>query len=175
VGAADVGSTIVLGVKASNVYGSSATDSAPTAPVARAGGGLGGSGIGEGILGTNEASQIRAALLGALLPGGKAGRIASVRKHRGYRVTFDAPARGVVEISWYEIPKGAHLASAKPILVARVRATITAKGEVKLTIKLTARGRSLLAHSHQLKLTGKGVFTPAGGSPVTVTKTFRLR
>jgi hypothetical protein len=179
--AADVGSTLVVVVKGTNGSGSASTQSLPTAVVTGApagGGGLGDSGIGGGILGGEVppgTAQIQAALLGALVPGGKEARIASVRKHRGYQVTFDAPSRGVVVISWYELPKGAHLASAKPVLVASARATITAKGAVKLTIELTARGRSLLTHRRHLKLTSQGVFTPAGGSPVTVVKSFVLR
>jgi len=142
-------------------------------------GGSGGSGGGSGGSGGGEAApnpaQIQAALLGALLPIGKAGRIASVRKHRGYQVTFDAPAAGPVAISWYELPKGAHLASAKPILVASGQATITTKGVWKLALKLTARGKSLLKHGRRIKLTGRGTFTPTGGSPVVVTKPFTLR
>ena len=113
--------------------------------------------------------------MGALVPGGKAGRIASVRKHHGYQVTFNAPSGGAVVISWYELPKGAHLASAKPILVASGRATVTTKGAVKLTLKLTTRGTSLLKHGRQVKLTGRGTFTPTAGSPVTVVKPFTLR
>jgi hypothetical protein len=140
----------------------------------------GGSGGGGGsTLGSGEAplsaAQIQAALLSALAPGGKTGRIASVRKRRGYVATFDAPAGGAIAISWYELPKGAHLAGAKPILVASGRATVVAKGVVKVTLKLTARGRSLLKHGHQVKLTGRGTFTPAGGSPATVVKPFTLR
>jgi hypothetical protein len=174
VGTADVGSTLLIVVKASNVDGSSAADSVPTAAVAGTPSGGGGGGILGGEVPPGKA-QIQAALLGALLPGGKDARIASVRRHRGYQVTFDAPARGVVEISWYELPKGAHLASAKPVLVASGRASVTAKGEVKLTLELTARGKKLLAHNRRLKLTGQGVFTPAGGSSVTATKVFTLR
>jgi hypothetical protein len=178
VGTADVGSTLVVVVKASNVDGSSAAESALTAAVAGAPSGGGSGGGGGGIVGgelSPGTAQIRAALLGAVLPGGKEARIASVRKHHGYLATFDAPGRGVVVVSWYEIPRGAHLASVKLVLVASGRVTVTVKGEVKLTLKLTARGRSLLAHDRQLKLTGQGVFTPAGGSPVSVTKAFTLR
>jgi hypothetical protein len=149
------------------------TAEVPPPPVTGSGGGV------PVVVGSPEVppskAQIRAALLPALLPGGKLGRIASVRKHRGYQVTFDAPARGVISISWYELPKGAHVSAVKPLLVASGRATVTAKGAVKLMLMLTARGKSLLGRSHQLKLTGKGVFTLAGGSPVTLIRTFTLR
>jgi hypothetical protein len=154
------------------------TAEVPPPPVTGSGGG--GSGGGAPVVVGNpevppSTAQIRAALLPALLPGGKLGRIASVRKHHGYQVTFDAPGRGAISIFWYELPKGAHVSAVKPVLVASGRATVTAKGAIKLTLTLTARGKSLLGRSHQLKLTGKGVFTPAGGSPVTVTRTFTLR
>jgi hypothetical protein len=179
--AADAGSTLTAVVTATNSSGSIAAASAPTASVAAAqSSGSGGSGSsGGGVLGSHEtlptAAQLQAALLSALSPSGKLGRIASVRQHRGYQVTFNALGGGEVVISWYELPKGAHLASAKPVLVASARATFTTKGEVKLTLKLTARGKSLLRHARQVKLTGRGVFTPAGGSPITVTKPFTLR
>jgi hypothetical protein len=149
------------------------TAKVPPPPVVGSGGGT------PVVVGSPETipttAQIRAALLPALLPGGKLGRIASVRKHRGYQVTFSAPARGVISISWYELPKGAHVSSVKPVLVASGRATVMAKGVVRLMLTLTARGKSLLERSHQLKLTGKGVFTLAGGSPVTAIRTFTLR
>jgi len=182
---ADAGSTLIVVVTASNSSGSSAADSTPTAAVAATtlGGGLGGGGDpgggggpgGGGSEAPPTTAQIQAALLSALPPSGKTGRIASVVKHRGYQVTFDAPGSGEVAISWYELSRGAHLAGAKPILVASGRATATAKGKIKLTLKLTAHGKSLLAHSRRLKLTGKGVFTPTGGSPVTAIKAFALR
>jgi hypothetical protein len=187
----DAGSTLAVTVKATNSSGAASADSTPTAVVtAPAGGGSGGGGSGGGgsggsgggvgeVLPIHETApstaQIQAALLGALLPSGKAGRIASVRKHHGYQVTFNAPAPGTVVISWYELPKGAHLASAKPVLVASGRATVTTKGTVRLTLKLTARGRSLLAHGGKVKLTARGTFTLAGASAVTVSKPFTLR
>ncbi len=158
---------------------------ANTTPPSTAGAGgdaSGGAGSGGGatpIVGRSEAvpqlAQVRVALLAALVPGGRSARVASVRKHRGYQVAFDAPSRGAISIFWYEVPKGAHVAGAKPVLVASGRATASAKGEVLLTLALTARGTSLLAHSHLLELTGRGVFTPAGGSPVTAIRTFALR
>jgi hypothetical protein len=176
----DAGSTLTIVVTASNSSGSSAADSPPTSAVlaAPAGGGLGGGG-GGGTGGDTEpiptTAQIKSAILGALAPSGKTGRIASVVKHRGYQVTFDAPARGEVAISWYELPKGARLVSTKPILIASGRATITTRGKTKLTLKLTARGKNLLKHNHKLRLTGRGTFTPTTGTATTATKTFMLQ
>jgi hypothetical protein len=148
-----------------------------TPPPSTGGGSSGGGGY--SVVGTSpetppSTAQIRAMLLAALVPGGKTSRIASVRKQRGYKVTFDAPARGTVAIYWYAVPKGAHVAGAKPVLVASGRAYVTAKGVIKLTVTLTARGRSMLANARHIELTAKGVFTPAGGPAVTAIKPFTL-
>jgi hypothetical protein len=134
---------------------------------------------GESVVGkleaTPSAAEIRAALASVLTPRGKAGRIAAVNKHHGYQSTFEAPAGGVVAISWYGPAKGAHRAGAKPVLVASVRTSVAAKGGLKLTIKLTTRGKSLLKHNRRIKLTSQASFTLPGGSPVTVVKSFTLR
>ena len=45
---------------------------------------------------------------------------------------------------------------------------------MKLTVKLTAKGRSLLKHAHRVKLTSKGVYTPSGARGVSTTKSFTL-
>jgi hypothetical protein len=139
----------------------------------------GGSSATTGVLGSKETAvttaQLQAALLAALVPSGKSGKLASIRKHGGYQTSFDALLAGTVTISWYEVPKGAHLAKAKPVLVATVRASIAAPGVVKLTLKLASKGARLLEHSHQLKLTAQGIFTPAGAAAVKATKPFTLR
>jgi hypothetical protein len=195
-GGADVGSTLTVVVTGTNAYGSEHAESAPTATVTEpapgggSGGGSGGSGSGgggslgsgvggESIIGKLETPpttpEIRAALASVLTPRGKAGRIAAVNKHHGYQSTFEAPAGGVVAISWYGPAKGAHRAGAKPVLVASVRTSVAAKGGLKLTIKLTTRGKSLLKHNRRIKLTSQASFTLPGGSPVTVVKSFTLR
>jgi hypothetical protein len=142
-------------------------------------GSLGSSVGGENVLGRLEgtpgAAAIRAALASAMTPRGKAARIASVDKRRGYPSIFDAPAGGQVAIYWYEPPSGAHRAGAKPLLVASGRASVAAKMALKLTINLTARGRSLLERGHRIKLIARGSFTLPGGAPVTVVKSFTLR
>jgi hypothetical protein len=119
-------------------------------------------------------AQIQSALLSALTPSAKGGRLAVVRKHGSYVVSFAAPSAGEVVISWYELPKGAHLSSARPVLVASGRASTSAAGGVKLTIKLTAIGKRLLKARRSLKLTAKGTFTPAGHPATSTTKQFTL-
>ena len=91
-------------------------------------------------------------------------------------MTFKAPGSGALTVSWFLVPRGAHIskAKAKATLVASGRATSRKAGTVKLTIKLTAKGRSLLKHAHRLKLTSKGVYTPSGARSVSSTKSFTL-
>ncbi len=198
---ADVGETLLVVVTGTNVHGWSAAESAPTAVLTAPavggssggpnpggpnpggtnpdGGGSLGSNVGEGVLGATQTTpgkpEIQAALVGALTPHGNAGRISSVNRHRGYQVVFDAPAGGEVTISWYEPAKGAHRAGAKPVLVASGRASALTKAALKLTVKLTTRGKRLLEHGHRIRLIGRGSFTLKGGSPVTVVKPFTLR
>jgi hypothetical protein len=79
-------------------------------------------------------------------------------------------------ISWYLVPKGAHLTAArKPVLVATGTATLHQAGATKLTIRLTGKGRQLLKRAQHLKLTAKGKFTPAGETATSTTKTITLK
>jgi hypothetical protein len=124
-------------------------------------------------------AQIRALLLRALQVTGKAGHIASLLK-KGYAVRFPAPVAGAVTISWYEVPKGAHLAKAKarpkPVLVATGRASAaTLPSTVTVTVKLTAQGKALLRHAKHVKLTGKATFQRRGArTPIAATRSLTL-
>ena len=64
---------------------------------------------------------------------------------------------------------------AKPVLVASGRRTFSAAETATIRVRLTAAGKSLLKRAKQIKLTAKGIFTPAGGSPVTAMRTFTLK
>jgi hypothetical protein len=122
-------------------------------------------------------AQVAALLAGEIAPAGKGAKIAQLLK-RGYVFTFRALEAGTAEIDWYYLPPGAKLAKkskAKPVLVAAVRRSFSAAGTAKLKISLTAAGRRLLKHSKRVKLTAKGVFTPANGPAITVTRSFALR
>ena len=112
-----------------------------------------------------------------LAPTGKGGQIASVRRHGRYVLSFNAPAAGEVTISWYLVPKGAHVGTAKhpkPVLVATGHAVATHAGKLTVTVKLTPKGRALTAHARRLKLTAKGSFKVNGRPVVTATKPFVL-
>jgi hypothetical protein len=121
-------------------------------------------------------AQVKAALLAALAPSGRAARIGALLK-RGYSDRFRALAGGRVRISWYEVPKGAHLVKRHPvpILVAAGTRSLTAASSTSLRITLTSRGRHLLAHARRLQLTARGVFTPLGRPSVSAVKTFTLK
>ena len=91
-------------------------------------------------------------------------------------VSFSAPSAGHLVISWYLVPKGAHLAKAKkPVLVATASVTFHHAGKAKVKITLTAKGRRLLKGAKHLKLTAKGSFTPAGGSKTSTTRAINLK
>jgi len=120
-------------------------------------------------------SQILGALASSLVPTGKEARIAALRKHGGYKLTFLAPSAGQLVIGWYQVPKGAHISRPKPLLLASGKANASKSGRLTIVIKLTAKGRALLKHGGKLKLTAKGTFTPVGGRAVSATRTFTLR
>src|SRR5438034_3797163 len=77
---------------------------------------------------------------GWLAPRGKLAKIPALLKHGGFTLTVTAPATGRLTIAWYHVPKGAHLSTRKPILVARGSVTIGAAHIAKLTVKLTSAG-----------------------------------
>jgi hypothetical protein len=126
-----------------------------------------------------QAEQVKA-LLAGLKPVGKNATIAGLLKQGGFTLQLKAPEAGTIVIDWYQAPPGATLAKkakAKPLLVASGRLTFTAAGTAKMKIELTAAGKGLLRRakrSGQIKLTGKGTFTPTGKTPVSATTVFVL-
>ena len=133
----------------------------------------------SGVLGATTtsltAAQLKALLVSLLAPTGKNAKVAALLKNGGYLDSFNAPSAGQLVISWYLVPKGAHLATTRPVLVAVGRFSFTQAGVAKLPIKLTAKGKSLLKHAKQLKLTAKGVLTLGGQKAVSATKSFTLK
>jgi hypothetical protein len=201
---ADRGYTLTCEVTASNSVGHQAATSLGVAypappsawvpPAGYSGGGYSGGGYSGGrysgggntsgsgsVLGSTTASistaQIAALLGQQLTPSGKAAKIAALLKSGGFTLSFKALEAGTAMIDWYEVPLGAKLAKAKAksVLVAAGQRTFSAAGTAKITIKLTAAGKRLLKHAKQLKLTGKGTFTPTGKPHITTTKVFVLK
>ncbi len=112
------------------------------------------------------AARVHSALLAVLRPRGKAAKLGAITKAGGYIAVFAAPTPGTVTIAWYEVPKGAHVSSAKPVLVATTTAKVGAIANVKVHVRLTAKGRRLLRHARSQKLTARATFTPTGETRV---------
>ena len=124
-----------------------------------------------------SSAQLKRSLLSALTPSGRASKIKAILKAGGYKLTLNALSGGTVGISWYLLPKGAHLSKAKPapILIATGQATVGAAGHIVIHMRLTAKGKQLLRHSKRLTLTAKGTFARAGQAPVIALTTFVLK
>jgi hypothetical protein len=122
-----------------------------------------------------SASQIKAMLLSVLTPTGKGAKIGVLLARDGYAVSPDAVSAGQLVIAWYLVPKGAHLAAGRPVLVAIGRLSVSKSGKTHLTIRLTGKGRAMLKHTKRITLTADGVFTPSGGGPVQTIRSFALR
>jgi len=117
-----------------------------------------------------------AAVSTALTVSGAASSIRAILKAGGYPATCTAPKPGKVQVSWYYLPPGAHLAKVtRPVLVARGSKQFTAPGQATIKIALTAQGRSLLKKGKMVKLTALGSFTPNGGKPTTKRKVITLK
>lgn len=119
-------------------------------------------------------TEVRDALAALRSPSGKAAKIPALLKS-GYRFTFKAPSAGKLQMTWYFLPKGARLAKAKPVALARVTRTVTRPGSTRVTIKLSAAGKKKLKRSRSVKITAKATFTPSGQRPVSATRAFVAR
>lgn len=181
---ADVGHTIRIREQTANEYGAGVPEylfSPPTAIVAASPQAAPPAvpAPGSGVLSTTArvatTAQLKALLASLLAPRGKNARIGALLKHRGYAVSFVSPIAGRLSIAWYLVPKGAHVAGAKPVLAAGGKISTRASGASKLTVKLTAKGRSLLARGAQVKLTAKGVLAASGRPSLVATHTFTLK
>ncbi len=130
----------------------------------------------QGAVALPSVAQIEAALNGVLVPGGKKAKIAAILKAGGYTFSFTPPSAGQLNLGWYQLPKGAHLAKkSQPVFAGTVTVSISKTGTLEVKIKLTPAGRRLLKHANKQKLTAKDSFTPTGGSTVTERKTFTLK
>lgn len=115
------------------------------------------------------------ALASALVPRGKAARIGRLLRS-GYATRFAAPAPGKVRIDWYYLPRGAKLARAKAVLLAKGTATVKAPGATRVRVKLTRAGKKRLRASKRLKITGRATFRPQGADdPVSLRRQFTAK
>ncbi len=156
--AADAGSKMRMLVAATNAAGRTRAASKQLGPV---------------LL---SASSVKSALSKALIPRtrDKDAKIGQLLSKGSYALSFAAPSAGSLTISWYEVPRGAHLARARAVLVATARATISRARAIGVVCKLTKQGRQILTGATRVVLTATGTFTPRGLSAITATRTFAL-
>jgi hypothetical protein len=128
--------------------------------------------------GTPSAAAITAALTRALSPSGPAAKIGALLAEGSYPATVTASGAGTAQIAWYYVPPGAHIASAKPVVVAKGVKKVTKAGAATVKVKLTATGRRMLKRvkaGHTLKLTAKGSIARTSGKKTTRTKKITLK
>ena len=124
---------------------------------------------------------LRDALRRAVVPTAGRANIARVLKAGGYRAAFsNAVGPGRLLLAWYRVPAGEPVPKPasvqEPVLVARVRVSVTKTGTAHYTVRLKAGGRRLLrATTGSIGLAGRATFTPKGGTPVSTVGRFRLR
>lgn len=122
------------------------------------------------------AARIRAMLLNELVPTGRAATIGAQLKSGGYSFLANAPSAGLLTVSWYSVPRDAHVAGrrAQPVLVGTGAAAFVEAGPGTLRVALTRAGVRLLTKASRVSLAVTGSFTPAAGSVVRITRTFTL-
>ncbi|HWG08220.1 MAG TPA: carboxypeptidase regulatory-like domain-containing protein [Solirubrobacteraceae bacterium] len=176
--AADVGHTIRIREKASNLFGEGAPLFSPPTAVVVAAPRPQPVAVLSSVARTPTTAQLRALLASLLTPRGRNASIGALLKHRGYAVSFRSLSAGTLSIAWYQLPKGAHLSATKPkpVLVAKGSVATTAGGSVKLKIRLTKKGRSVLSRSaKRVTLTARGVLAPSGRGKLSATRAFKLK
>jgi alpha-tubulin suppressor-like RCC1 family protein len=119
-------------------------------------------------------AQLRANLTMQLGIKGARLRIATLRKRGRYSYGFTALTAGTLAIDWYFLPPGAHLATAKPVLLAGGKLVFANAGTKVITLKLSALGRRLLRRRKSIKLTARGSFTPRGKRTISAGTSFKL-
>jgi hypothetical protein len=159
-GAGDVGARIVVVVTVGNSAGHASAASGEVGPVRRA---------------PLTARQMKTSLVSGLARAGKA-RIVALLKAGHYTSSFTALARGRLRISWWSMPTGRQgRRGFRPVLVATGQLTFSHAGRARITVKLTAAGRTLLHRSRRIRLTIRGSFTPTGGRAILASQVIVLR
>ncbi len=127
----------------------------------------------------SKSASLAAVLVSQLDPSGRGAKIAALLKAGLYQERFKAPEPGTTSIRWYYLPRGAKLAGKgkhAPVLVASGTWRFSAAGVATIKIRLSAKGRHLLSHAKQIRLTATCTFTPPPESkPTAVSRTFELK
>jgi hypothetical protein len=200
--AGDLGSTIRIEEVAANANGSTAVWSAPTGLVAvpvlpapppagqpgpaPAPGGSAPSAAPAAATPSQTApsasatAPIRRVLLQILASTARPAYVGKLLARGGYSTSDASPGAGMVVVSWsLDPPKGTFRSHAKrnppAVRVALGRAGAGHDRALRLKIRLTARGRRLLARRGKLTVTVTVTFTPAGSHrSVTIGRTFTI-
>jgi hypothetical protein len=117
------------------------------------------------------ANAIRAALLSALVPHRGSARVRAVLRTGGHGFSFRAPAAGLASFGWSARPARV----GRTVLVARVRHRFRGPARVRLKLRLTRVGHSLLSRLRGgVRIIGLATYSRAGYEPVTVARRFIL-
>ncbi len=121
-------------------------------------------------------ARVRSALAGILSPTGASARIGRLLERGSYTFRFDAPSTGKLVIDWdYQPPHGHGAKKPKPVPVAAATTSVKQAGRVSVKVKLTKRGRRLLASAKRQTLTARVSFTPIGRSTTTSSSVIELK
>jgi Ca2+-binding RTX toxin-like protein len=159
----EVARRVRVHVTATNDAGDSSADSAPSTVVTGTGGPGGGGGPGG-----NE-PPINDFTLDSTVISASNGRAT---------ITVNVPGPGILALTATSPPAPAAArahAAAKRIVVARILRNVTAAGRVKLVIKPRRRAMRVLKRKHRLRVSAKLTYTPAGGTPKSITRTLTLK
>jgi hypothetical protein len=128
--------------------------------------------VGRVIVGNGPTSrQIRSLLAHTITPRRKH-LIHALIRNDGYSLSFSAPSTGQATVNWYSAAHPGRLT--KALLIAKGQGVFSRAGNVRIEIKLTRKGQTLLAHRNHLKLIAQGTFTPTGSTAVTYTSKFTI-
>ena len=119
-------------------------------------------------------AQITALLRRFSSPAGKPAKIGQILA-KGYSFSFTAPAAGRLVMNWFQLPKGAHLTAAKPVVVASAKSSFSGAVTKRVSMRLTTKGKKLLRRARKIRLTDVATFTPSGKAGVTVIRGFTLK
>jgi hypothetical protein len=116
------------------------------------------------------AARIRQLLVASLAPRGNSAKLSALLSKGSRTVSFVAPVAGRLSIVW--LAPSAH---GRAVVVATGSHPFRRAAAAAVAIKLTARGRRLLANAHAFRLAATGSFAPAGQAGVTATRAFTLK
>jgi uncharacterized membrane protein YgcG len=189
--AVDVGEELSCEVTATNHAGhASAVSTALRIPAAEGlgGGSSGGSGGGSGSGGSGSGGNGGGSSGGSGGPGTASNAftlvsMVSVTKHGTVKLTLALPGPGTLQIvgkaSAAQLARAAHTEKKRkaPVVIARLRLTISNAGRIVAMLVPTASAKAVLARQGKLSATVTITYTPIGGRSRSIvrTVTFRLR